>query len=280
MKIIGKVVHGRGEGNTFGFPTANIETSSPLPKNAGVYCGIIKFNNERYPTVVNIGSCPTFSVENETVEAHIIGFNGNLYGAEVTLIIREKIRDIKKFDTPLQLKDQIEIDKENCLLYLRNSSLCFSGHRQERLPKDPDELRRLKVNLYAIIDDAIADGMRTFYYGGCEGFDMLSALAVIAKKNIAPEISDEIELIAVVPFQNQDCKWNSILRKDYKNLLSKCDHIITLNENYIYGCYHERNRYMVDHSSRLICYYDGGKGGTKYTVDYALKNGLDVVNLF
>ena len=45
------------------------------------------------------------------------------------------------------------------------------------------------------------------------------------------------------------------------------------------GCYHERNRYMVDNSSKLICYYDGSGGGTGYTVEYVKKRSIQIVNL-
>lgn len=50
-------------------------------------------------------------------------------------------------------------------------------------------------------------------------------------------------------------------------------------KKYCKQAFHIRNRYMVDHSSRLICYYDGQLGGTDYTVNYARKKGLDIINL-
>ncbi len=61
--------------------------------------------------------------------------------------------------------------------------------------------------------------------------------------------------------------------------MSKCDDVIVLNKHYKSGCYHERNRYMVDNSSKLICYYDGSSGGTRYTVGYAKKQSIEIINL-
>lgn len=66
----------------------------------------------------------------------------------------------------------------------------------------------------------------------------------------------------------------------YFNILGKCDEVITLSTRYHRKCYHERNRYMVDNSSRLICYYDGSDGGTGYTVNYALNSKIEIINLY
>lgn len=89
-----------------------------------------------------------------------------------------------------------------------------------------------------------------------------------------------IKLIAIVPFEEQANSWKEENRELYFNTLAKCDDVITLNTNHIQGCYHERNRYMVDHSSRLICYYNGSGGGTGYTVNYAEKNNLQITNVY
>jgi Uncharacterized protein conserved in bacteria len=88
-----------------------------------------------------------------------------------------------------------------------------------------------------------------------------------------------IKLVAVVPFEEQAARWNEQDRNKYFNILPKCDDVITLNKQYKAGCYHERNRYMVDNSSKLICYYNGSAGGTGYTVEYAEKQSIQIVNL-
>ena len=115
MKIKGTVVHGRGVGKTLGFPTANIKATIPQHVTPGVYCAEIIFNNERLPSVVNIGACPTFSVTERTIEAHIINFSKDLYGKDIELNVKNKIRDIKKFDNTEALKEQINADINFCL---------------------------------------------------------------------------------------------------------------------------------------------------------------------
>ena len=50
-------------------------------------------------------------------------------------------------------------------------------------------------------------------------------------------------------------------------------------ERYYPGVYYERNRMMIDHSSELICYHDGGRGGTTQTVRYARSKGISIYNL-
>ena len=88
-----------------------------------------------------------------------------------------------------------------------------------------------------------------------------------------------INLIAVVPFEEQAARWREKDREKYFNILHKCDEVICLHKQYKSGCYYERNRYMVDNSSKLISYYDGSGGGTKYTVEYAQRQNVQIINL-
>ena len=62
-------------------------------------------------------------------------------------------------------------------------------------------------------------------------------------------------------------------------VLRGASEIITLAAKYHPQAYHDRNRYMADHSSRLICYYDGKKGGTHFTVKYAEERRLAIINV-
>lgn len=161
----------------------------------------------------------------------------------------------------------------------REQSLCFSGHRSEKLPHNKEKLENLESRISEEVNKTIVTGFHIFYFGACYGFDLLCADIVLKRKRI---ISDPkgIKLIAVVPFEEQAKNWNKENREIYYNTLAECDNVITLNTKYHQGCYYERNRYMVDHSSKMICYYDGGKGGTAYTVNYAEKNHLKIKNLY
>lgn len=106
----GVVVNGRHLGRTLGFPTANLDIGGRmmLPKS-GVYAARL----DGMPAVVNIGDNPTVDNGNPvTVEAHVIDFDGDLYGKEVTLSFIDRIRDEQKFDSLEALREQIELDKE------------------------------------------------------------------------------------------------------------------------------------------------------------------------
>lgn len=163
----------------------------------------------------------------------------------------------------------------------KENALRFSGHRSEKLPNTEDEMKKLKLKLWEEIDKAIENGIDTFYFGACYGFDLLCA-DIVAKRKRVIKTSDPkiIKLIAVTPFENQAIRWKEADRETYYDTLPHCDEVITLNTHYKQGCYHERNRYMVDRCSKMICYYDGGSGGTAYTVGYAKANGLEITNIY
>ena len=57
------------------------------------------------------------------------------------------------------------------------------------------------------------------------------------------------------------------------------DAVRVFASNYFSGCFSVRNRFMVDSSSLLICYFDGQAGGTAQTVHYAQGSGLHIINL-
>ena len=109
--IYGEVIKGRGEGHTFGIPTANIsvESNKFLPK-CGVYACIAEIDGKKYDAVTNVGTKPTFDDYSTTVEALIENFDGNLYGKFIRLSFVKYLRDIKKFDTVKELVETIKND--------------------------------------------------------------------------------------------------------------------------------------------------------------------------
>ncbi|GHV10912.1 riboflavin biosynthesis protein [Fibrobacterales bacterium] len=109
--VSGVVVHGLGQGRLLGFPTANLEIPQYklLPKN-GVYKGFLK--SEKYDCVVNIGTRPSFKNRSVGFEAHLLNFNGDLYGKTLCVELTHRIRDEIKFDNIEGLKRQIKRDVE------------------------------------------------------------------------------------------------------------------------------------------------------------------------
>ena len=93
----GKVVHGRGVGKKLGFPTANLATAKELLPGTGVYAVKVKWCDQLYDGVVNIGHRPTFSGTEKTLEIHLIDFNANLYGEHLRIYFVDRIRDEIQF---------------------------------------------------------------------------------------------------------------------------------------------------------------------------------------
>ncbi|MCH5160069.1 MAG: riboflavin biosynthesis protein RibF [Clostridiales bacterium] len=113
--LFGSVVDGRKVGTKIGFPTANLQIDSDKLLVEGVYGGTVTLDGKSYKCIVNIGSKPTFDVDSATVEAHIIDFEGNLYGQVLKVSLTRFLRKISKFSSPLELTQQLRIDRENVL---------------------------------------------------------------------------------------------------------------------------------------------------------------------
>lgn len=121
-ELEGRVASGFKVGREIGFPTANLQVSPRLVKPlAGVYAAyahIEGFNeNSPLPAMVNIGVRPTFdgtatSSLTSTVEAHIIGFDEDLYGKKIRLEFASRLRDERRFDSVDDLRRQLNKDRE------------------------------------------------------------------------------------------------------------------------------------------------------------------------
>lgn len=149
---------------------------------------------------------------------------------------------------------------------------CFSGHRSKRLSQTVEDMGKLQISIYEEIDQAVIEGYDTFIFGACYGFDLLCAeMVLLRKKVMRKEDPEQIRLIAAVPFPEQAMKWSQQEQRRYHEILEQCDEVIHICEKHSLNCYRKRNRYMVDNSSRLICYYDGKSSGTASTVRYAFK---------
>ncbi len=109
--IAGTVVPGYGRGRELGYPTANVKTESDklIPKS-GVYAGEAVINGKKFDCVVNIGSRPTFGARDITVEAHLLGFDGDISGRNITLFLKRRLRDEKKFKSVKALIRAIKAD--------------------------------------------------------------------------------------------------------------------------------------------------------------------------
>ena len=154
---------------------------------------------------------------------------------------------------------------------MKNQTCCFTGHRD--IPAaDHDALgRRLEEEILALI----REGVRFFGAGGALGFDTLAALCVLKLRESFPDI----RLILVLPCKNQTRGWRDADIETYNLIRDRADKVVYVSEGYYSGCMQKRNRYLVDAAGVCVCYLTGNSGGTAYTVNYARKNGVRVVNL-
>jgi riboflavin kinase/FMN adenylyltransferase len=107
--VDGTVVRGVGRGRTLGIPTANVDLlNETLPSN-GVYacfCRVLGGEGPRR-AVVNVGRRPTFGEGGTTLEAHLLDFEGDLYGSVLRVEFSNRLREERKFSSPEALKEQI-----------------------------------------------------------------------------------------------------------------------------------------------------------------------------
>ena len=110
--FLGNVSHGRSVGHKLGFPTINLQIPSDKIVPCGVYCGLCHFDNETKKSIVNVGAQPTFGCDGNVVEAHLIDFDGALYGKTVKIALTKFLRPIEKFESAEDLQAQVQRDLE------------------------------------------------------------------------------------------------------------------------------------------------------------------------
>ena len=118
--IEGRVEHGFEEGRRLGFPTANIARfleEQIMPRH-GVYVARISVEGgEWMKAMLNVGDNPTFSRRCTTLEAHIIGFDSDIYGRHVRMELLARLRDERRFDSAEQLRQQLLHDREATIAF-------------------------------------------------------------------------------------------------------------------------------------------------------------------
>ena len=109
--ITGGVLRGRGVGKKLGFPTVNLPHPPGRVKlKHGVYRCAALIDGEIYNAVTNVGTCPTFDLDDSHIEAHLIDFSGDLYDRDVKIYFLGYLREERRFDSPEALAKQIETD--------------------------------------------------------------------------------------------------------------------------------------------------------------------------
>lgn len=111
-QLTGKVIANRRIGRKIGFPTANITVDAHrvLPKPGVYMTNAVTEDGKVYRGVTNIGTNPTVGGKKTSVETHLLGFDGDLYGEVLQILFLERIRGEIRFDSLDELKRQIDSD--------------------------------------------------------------------------------------------------------------------------------------------------------------------------
>ena len=118
--LSGQVVKGQQIGRSIGFPTANIhvvDNYKLLPRD-GAYAVYAEVGANRCKAILNIGDRPTVDGKKKTIEAHLIDFDGDVYGQELSIHFQEFLREEEKFENLDALKNQLVIDRERAIFIL------------------------------------------------------------------------------------------------------------------------------------------------------------------
>ena len=164
---------------------------------------------------------------------------------------------------------------------MKNYSCCFTGYRPSKMPfsldKNSKEYKDFENKIIEAVLKLSSDGCTEFYSGMAMGFDIIAAETILLFKELYRDIN--IRLVAVIPFENQADSYSEEWYSRYQNILDSCDEKIVLSNKYFKGSYQKRNEYMVDNCDYVLTYFDGQSGGTKNTINYALKKGRFVLNI-
>ncbi len=156
-------------------------------------------------------------------------------------------------------------------------SCSFTGHRPSKLSFGYDEENikclNLKKTLRENIVSLILDDFKVFYTGMALGADIWCADIVLELK----KIYSDIKLICVIPCESQADRWSPYHRDKYFSIIQKSDEVVYISKKYTKGCMAKRNIYLVDMAMTILGVYNGHKGGTKFTLDYASKKQKEII---
>ena len=151
-------------------------------------------------------------------------------------------------------------------------TVCFTGHRS--IPGK--DYARLYDLLQQTVEQLIRDGASIFRTGGALGFDTMAALCILNLRRQYPHI--RLELILPCPTQTEQWQESDVLL--YEQIMERADIYRYVSQSYYTGVLQMRNRSLVEGADVCVAYLrTSNGGGAAYTAAYALKQGLELINL-
>jgi uncharacterized phage-like protein YoqJ len=184
---------------------------------------------------------------------------------------KESVSFERSFGRKLVKSELMEIDKRY--------TVCFSGYRPEKfsfsLAKGNSDFEDLCKSIEIALLKTLEQGYHTYLCGMAKGFDLLCG--EILFQILEQSKNFTARLIAVIPHKQHGFtdEWGEM----HKHLKVAAAAEIAISTKYAKENYLLRNRFMVENSSCLICYWDGQKGGTAQTVRLANRHGHVIRNL-
>lgn len=164
-----------------------------------------------------------------------------------------------------------------------NKVCSFTGYRPKKLNaclanpsslQAPLKLEDINSCLYERVCEMLDEDFTTFQCGMAIGSDLMFAQAVLKLKQ---RYSSLVKFIAVLPCLNHDKGWSEAERLQCREIIEKADDVVLINNSpYFDGCMAKRNRYLVETCDELLAVYDGQRGGTMQTINYAKGRGLKI----
>lgn len=155
------------------------------------------------------------------------------------------------------------------VIYDKNITVAFTGHRHYDGCADE--------GVYARLEELYSQGYRFFLSGMAWGFDLAAAEQVIRLQSAHSDVA----LVLVEPFAEFRRLFRGEDARRYDAIVKAASQRVVVGEDSGRESFFLRNKYLVQHSTRLIAWWDGGKGGgTAYTVKCALREGVEVENLY
>ena len=151
---------------------------------------------------------------------------------------------------------------------------CLTGHRM--IP--PGEEQKIMIRAKNILVRLIREqNVRYFGVGGAVGFDMLAAEYLL---HLKAHEEQQIRIISVLPYPGwrETEEWDDQLRLREDWILRQCDKVVYVRQEYEKGVFLLRDRKLVDGSGYCVSYCNRPNTGTAYTVKYAMKRGVKVLN--
>lgn len=166
--------------------------------------------------------------------------------------------------------------KNNKINYRKNLTLCFTGHRPNKLPwgynENKDSCVRFKHCLLDVLENAIKNGYSHFISGMALGVDIICAETVLKLK----QKYKKIFLECAIPCRNQTLKWTSNEKKRYNKILKKADCIFFVSDEYSVDCMNKRNEYMIDKSDAVLGVWNKSPSGTAKTINMAINKNKKI----